>query len=956
MSLPLLQTKLYLPRRAAAQGAPAYVQRLRLQSMLRSATTGKLTLLSAPAGFGKSTLLAEWIHDVELQSTAASNPTAKIQHPKFCWLALDAGDNDPVRFWTYVITALQTAHTELGVVALELLRAPQPPAAEALLTLLINDLAALPDTCILVLDDYHLIETPAIHQVLAFLLDHLPASLHLVLSSRTDPPLPLARLRARSQLTELRAADLRFTLDEATTFLNEVMNLRLAADDITALESRTEGWIAGLQLAALSLRGRRDAREFVRAFTGSHQFIIDYLAEEVLGQQPAVVQAFLLETSILDRLCATLCNAVTARTDSQAILERLQQQNLFLIALDDERHWFRYHHLFAEVLGARLRQAQAGSEDSVAELHCRASFWYEQQNLLGEAISHALAAGAFAQVARLLERMGLLVFGQGASHYALTKWLAALPIDLVRLRPKLCLLQAWLLFNRLDPEAAQPWLDHAEQALPRDEMADDGGDVHNLRGEIMATRAITNTLSRHFEPEQVKRWAQAALACLRPDNASYRGLVFGVLGTAAMQQGDVTRAATNFAEAATISRTAGHEYIALATAVHLTNMQRACGALTLAIATCRQALDWATAQGAQNSFGAGNLMIQLADLLLERNELTAALHQATAGVALAQQGAHPSLFLVGSLVLVRIKQALGEWAGIDDLLQQMGQTAAPLYQADWIVALLPDVAARLRLAQGDLAAAWLWAQQTDWPEPVANYFRGTHHFVYADEYSGITRAQVLLAALTQPFTTDVQQVRVLDVMAYLAPQIEFAAANGRLRRRIKLTALQALAYRVSGEPMQAQTMLSQALTLAEPEGYIRIFVDEGEPMKLLILDFRFWIAQQAPNEQQRRLLTYANILLVVFGGLSDGQDSAASTVSVPIQKLKSKIQNLVEPLTPRELEVLQLIAAGHSNREIARALIVSLGTVKKHLSNIFGKLATESRMQTVARARELDLL
>lgn len=938
MSMPLLQTKLYVP-----PPRPHLVARPAMTAKLAAGSLRPLTLIAAPAGFGKTTAVSEWI----AQTTQA-----------VAWLSLDDDDNDPTRFLTYMIAALQTQQPAIGGVALGVLSAPDAPPLKVVLTLLINDLGTLSTPLALVLDDYHLITTPAIHEALTFLVDHLPPSFHLILTTRIDPPLPLARWRVRNQLTEIRADDLRFLPDEAAAFLNGVMGLDLTSSEIATLETRTEGWIAGLQLAALSLRGRQDAGEFVRAFTGSHMFIVDYLAEEVIGRQPVEVQRFLLQTSILERMCAPLCNAVTDRTDSQALLGKLQQQNLFVIPLDDERHWYRYHHLFAEVLRARWQQATTSSSDGMVELHRRASLWYEQEGLMAEAVGHALATGTFAQAARLIEQMGMMVFGQGAVHYVLTKWLAALPAELVRTRPKLGLIHAWLLFNRLDPQAALDRLEDAEQALLQTNGADaDLADKHNTHGEIAATRAITATYSRQFNPEQVNGWAQIALDTLRPDNATYRAVVFGALGTAAMQQGDVAGAERAFVQAATISRTAGHEYMALASVFHLTNMQRARGALRLAVTACQQALDWAAAHGAQTTFGAGMLLIQLADLLRERNDLVAALHHATAGIALSHQGAHPSLFLVGSLVLVCIKQALGDREGIFALLDQIRQVAANLYQADWIVALLPAVEAHLHLTQSDFALALQWAQQADWDEQWPDHFRGTHHFVYAYEYSGIRRAQVLIAhAVREPANQD----HLAEVMSYLERRGQVAVNRGLLWLRIKVYALQALVHQALGDATQAQALLAQALALAEPEGYVRIFVEEGEPLRWLILDLRAWLARQLPDEQHRRLLTYTEALLTAFGV------APATQGNPPRQKLKlftasaslagSKNQNLVEPLTPRELEVLRLIAAGHSNREITLMLVVSLGTVKKHLSNIFGKLATESRTQTIARARELGLL
>ncbi|MCL4302267.1 MAG: hypothetical protein KJ077_41650 [Anaerolineae bacterium] len=956
MSGPLLTTKLYIPRQSAKQ---PLVLRPHLTARLNEGLNDRLTLISAPAGFGKTTLLSKWIPDA--------------QHC-VAWLSLDAGDNDPIRFWTYGITALQMLQNGLGQSALSLLQAPQPPSLESILTHLINELTTFPDDFVLVLDDYHVIENPALHDSLAYLLSHLPPKMHLILTSRADPALPLSRLRARRQLTEIRAADLRFTSEETVAFLNEVMGLDLSAEDIAALETRTEGWIAGLQLAALSMQGRSDVSSFIKAFTGSHIYIVDYLAEEVLQRQPDSIQTFLLQTSILERMSGALCDAVTGRDDSQAVLEKLQRHDLFIIPLDDERHWYRYHHLFAEVLRVRLQKANLSPTGGVAELHRRASVWYEQQGWMAEAMEHALAGGAFEQATHLLEQLGLIVFAQGAMQYMLNKWLALLPDELVRVRPKLCLIQAWLLFTRMDPEAARHRLEEAERALrQQDKSGDDRDDARNTQGEIAATRALITTYSRHFDPDQVNRWANEALAYLRPDNATYRGVVFGALGTAAMQQLDVARAEQAFTEAATISRAAGHEYIALATVAHLTNIQRAGGALSRAILTCQQALAWAAEHGAETTFAAGTICINLADLLRERNDLDAALRYANAGVACSHQGAHLFLFIVGSLVLARIKQALGDLAGVFELVDQMRRLAAGHYQVDWVLALLPAVEAHLRLAQGDLPAATQWAHHTDWAETLPPHFRGTHHFVYAYEYGGMTRAQVLIAqAWSHPVTPSVagsartEQAAIHhdflpDVIAYLDRRGQVAEARGLMWLRIKVYALQALAYQALGDTARAVERLEQALPLAEPEGYIRIFIDEGAPMAELL------------HQAARRGLApnYISKLLTGFpakeqpqpevspgsGGLPGTEHPAEGQIAIssPVP-LRTPAPLLVESLTPRELEVLQLMAAGHSNQEIARALVVSVGTVKKHLNNIFGKLDATSRTQAVARARELHLL
>jgi LuxR family transcriptional regulator, maltose regulon positive regulatory protein len=984
----LLATKLYFP-----QAHTSLVTRPRLLERLRSGLSGKLTLIAAPAGFGKTTLLADWlrqelkIENGQLRTPADSdNSRFSILNSQFktAWLSLDPADNDPTTFLRYLIAALQTIAPQIGATVLMLMQAPQVPPLDTLVTMLLNDATALPHEAVLVLDDYHLIAAPAIHEALAFLLDYLPPQLHVVIASREDPPLSLARWRARRQLVEIRAADLRFTPDEAAAFLNEVMGLNLSAADVAALETRTEGWIAGLQLAALSLQGVSDRSRFIEVFSGSNRYIVDYLVEEVLRQQPEEVRTFLLQTSILGQLCGSLCDAVlgigeggletgssgvlpspqSPVSDSQAysqhILEQLERANLFLVPLDDERKWYRYHQLFADVLRTRLQQATTllrALNGGVAELHRRASLWHERHGSMAEAVEHALAIGTFDQAARLIEHMGLMVFAQGTMQYTLQKWMAAMPAELVRARPKLCLIRAWLLLSRMEPEAALQRLEEAEQALRHQlELGDDIAEARNTRGEIAATQALATTYNRDADPRRVDIWAHEALHYLRPDNASYRGLVFGAMGIAAMQQGDLARAEQSFAEGAAISRAAGHEYIALATTILWTAMQGARGALSLAIATGQQALDWAAKRGAEATFSAGLIWINLADLFRERNDLAAALRCATTGLACAHQGAHPYLFLVGSLALARVKQAMGDRAGAIAAVGQMRQLAHQ-HQADWALALLPAVEAQLRLAHGDISAALEWAASRDWAEPPSYQFRGVQQFLYLYEYGAMTRAQVLIAhAWSHSLPSAARGLapaeraarnpdHLSEVMTYLAGQGQLADATGLMGLRIKVQALLALAHHTGGDHAGALATLARALALAASEGYVRVFVDEGPPMASLLR-----AAQQRGIEPK-----YVATLLAAFPDFGLPDSDVGLEAQPEIQNPKSAIQNLVEPLTAREREVLELLAAGASNDAIAETLVISVGTAKKHVNNILAKLDVRSRTQAAIWAREHGL-
>jgi LuxR family maltose regulon positive regulatory protein len=960
----LLTTKLYLP-----PARREIVPRPRLLALLNEGLTRPLTLISAPAGFGKTTLLSEWINQTagEQGSRGAGEsllspaPLLLRSPAQFAWISLDEGDNDPTQFWTYCIAALQKLQPSLGQNTLTWLQSPQPPPFEFILTSLLNEIAACPNDVVLVLDDYHLIETPSLHNNLTFVLDHLPPNLHLILTSRADPPIPLARLRARRQLTEIRAADLCFTPAEAAAFLNEIMGLSLSAEDIAALERRTEGWIAGLQLAALSMQGRDDLSGFIQAFTGSHIYIVDYLVEEVLQRQPDDVQSFLTQTSILERLSGPLCDAVLGKNaensssfifpSSSLVLEQLHKANLFIIPLDDERRWHRYHHLFAEVLRARLGPAHS---EEVRALHRRASEWYEQNGLMAEAVQHALAAGAFEQAAQLIEQMGLMVFSLSSMQHTVNKWLAALPADLKRVRPKLCLIQAWLLLNRADSVAALRCVEEAEQALRHDvKPSAEVADTQNTRGEIAAARATVMTYQARFDPVEVNTWVQEALTYLHPDNAPYHGMVYGALGAVAMHQGDLIGAEQAFAKTAASFRTGGNVYLTLAAVVHQMNLQRMRGVLNLAVTTGQQALAWVAERKAEATMSAGGLAVNLADLLRERNDLATAWGYATAGMAHCPQAIYPHLFIIGSLVLVRLKQAMGDLAGAFELVGQLQQMAHHS-QAGWALPLLAAVEGQLHLAQGNLSAALEWAQNTVWEEKPLVRLPAFLIFIYDYEYGKITQAQIRLAHGRA--TAD--QTLLREVIAQLEQQNQAAQSAGLLWPRIKTLALQALAYDALGDLPTALACLERALVLAEPEGYIRIFVDEGAPMAQLLYQ-----ASQAGLTP-----TYTGQLLAAYGDLrftiSDLRftiDDLRMEAKFLVNTLtgtgrKSKIKNMIESLSQRELEVLQLIAAGLSDAEIARKLFLSPSTVKRHAHNIYSKLGVGSRIQAVAKAKSFGLL
>jgi LuxR family maltose regulon positive regulatory protein len=906
--IPFLTTKLFIPPRRPRDSV---VNRVRLIDHLSVANGQRLTLLSAPAGFGKTTLLSEW-----------------IPQSKHCvsWLSLDPSDNDPPRFWAYVIAALQTLRPEQGANALALLDSPQPPPFESVLTLLLNDVAAFPDRFALVLDDYHLIETPTIHTALTFLLDHLPPNMHLMITSRSDPPLPLARWRARRQLTEIRAADLRFTSDEAATFLNQVMGLKLAADEITALEAHTEGWIAGLQLAALSMQGRDDVGNFIRSFTGNHAYIIDYLAEEVLQRQPAEVQSFLLQTSILDRMCGSLCDAITERSDSQRLLEHLEHTNLFIVSLDDKREWFRYHQLFADVLQARLRQTEP---DWMPELHCRASVWYEQHGLTVEAVNHALVAADFDRAARLVEQKSRAMWQRGEVT-TLQSWLAALPPDIRRARPQLSLAKAWGALTVSQIAVVEASLLEAEAAMSQ--LAE--AEVKPLRAQVDALRSTLANFRQ--DSAQAIELAHRSLAHLPEGDHFLRGHLAYNLGWAYLSRGDLPAASQKLREAATFSLSEGDLSTAGLALNSLGAGLEARGRLREAASCYRQVIQAVQKDGRPLPVTAAcGAYVRLGGILYEWNQLEESAQCANQGIELSRPFQASGVVFVGCLVLTRVLNAHDDLTGAIDSLRN-AETAARSGGISTVTLRMVEAArVQLWLTQRNIADAAQWAAAYerdlnfpagDWPDA------GQLSPIF--DYECMTLARVRMA--------QARWDEALSLLTRLQPIVE---AGTRKTGLIELLALRALALQTQAKSADSVAALERAVTLAEPEGYIRTFVDEGEPMRLLLADYRLRIERRAGA-----LKSYVDKLLMAFPGVTPLAPAS------PSRHQPSDINNLVEPLSDREQEVLRLIADGLSNHEIANKLVIGLGTVKTHINNIFGKLDVKNRTQAVARARELNLL
>ena len=908
---PLLATKLHVPRLRAQ-----LVQRSRLTERLQYGVEGTLTLISAPAGYGKSVLLAQWLAE-------SAMPVA--------WLSLGSEDNEPTRFLSYVISALQTLDSRLGMTALSLLHTGQPIPLETVLALLSNDIASYAQgDFVLVLDDYHVITSESIHRALIFMLEHLPLQLHLIISTRVDPPLPLVRLRARGQLTELRASELRFAREEVNAFLHTVMGLALPPEAIATLESRTEGWVAGLQLAALSLRGRADISGFLAAFSGSHRFVLDYLSEEVFSRQDGAVQAFLLQTAILEHLSGSLCDAVIDQQGSQAMLEALEQANLFVVALDDERHWYRYHHLFAEMLRSRLMQVQP---ELVPELHRRACSWYEQHALLIQAVQHALAAPDVEHASHLIEQCA---FSLMMSQEPLTVlgWLNMLPEALVHTRPLLCLYQALGLFMTYQVEQGEAYLAEAKSFLQAEALTEQ---VRAIQGYIAVIRSNVARITGDLT--QAAAFAEQALELLPETEVSWR-VGAGVYRAHAIldSSGDVTVESERQVRASIApARAWGLLSVHLRSLTTLARLQVLQGQLHQAALTYQQAGQVAVRpEVLQALSGSPAYYFGLGDLLRERNNLEEAERLLSQGMELV--GGALTVFAedatLGYLALARLKLAHGEYSQAISTLDAFTQLAHQRHYVPHLLACGAAMRAQVEVAQGHLAAAIDWANASD-------LSADDHHPSYLRESEYLTLVRVRIAQSRDeragPFLRE-----VLDLLERLR---QSAQAKARLGSVLEILLLQALALEAHGERSEALSRLERALALAEPQGYIRLFVDEGAPMARLLAHL------QARRHGGSR---YCKTLLGASQAQGQMHAGAAGTLSNEA-RLKA-MQPLVDPLSKREVEVLRLLAQGASNAEIAERLVVATSTAKYHIKNILAKLAAVNRTQAVARARELGLL
>jgi LuxR family transcriptional regulator, maltose regulon positive regulatory protein len=901
MPASVLATKLYIPLPRAKT-----VPRSRLIERLNEGLTGKLTLISAPAGFGKTTLISEWVHGCHL-------PAA--------WLSLDEGDSDPARFIAYLISALQMIKAGIGEGLLGALQSPQPLQTESLLTALLNEITTIPDNFILVLDDYHVIDSKPVDETFSFLLDHLPPQMHLVITTREDPSLALPRYRARGQLTELRAADLRFTFAEAADFLNRVMGLPLSAEDIAALESRTEGWIAGLQLAAISMQGHQGTSDFFKSFTGSHHFVLDYLIEEVLHQQPENVQAFLLQTSILDQMCGPLCDAVlaSASASGQLTLEYLERANLFIVPLDNERCWYRYHHLFRDLLRQRLRQNESsGNGECIAEYHIRASQWYEENGYELEAFQHATAANDIDRATRLMEGNGIPMHSPHAVTTMLN-WLASLPKRVLDDNPLLWLRYASMALVKVQTADVEERLQGAEVALAAVLHGTEPDDyARNMIGQIAAARA-TLILLTQTNAEGIIYQSQRALAYLSSDNLDSRFTAIWAQGVAYQLKGDRAAAERAHTEALSICQKSGNHFHRACALNSLGHVQESENLLYQAADSYQHVLDLF---GDYPQPSASETYLGLARICYQWNDLDTAEQYGQKSLNLARQYDRTiDRFILSEVFLARLKLTRSDVSGAAAILAQAEQSV----RQNNFVKRVPDVAdaqVLVLLHQGDLAAAADLAQ--------------THKLPFS-------QARVYLA-----------QRDASAALAVLEPLRQKMEAKGWADELLKVMVLQVVALQAHGEKDRAVKILADALALAEPGGFIRIFVDEGEAMRSLL---RMLIEKQSRN-RDHLLSDYVDKLLADFT-----QPMAAPKSALPgragmiIQQKSEMIEPapLVEALSERELEVLKLLRSELAGPEIAQQLSVSINTFRTHTKNIFNKLGVNDRRAAIRRAEELNL-
>jgi LuxR family transcriptional regulator, maltose regulon positive regulatory protein len=935
-----MQQTLVLTKLHAPPPRQVVVLRPTLMAALANAKGYRLMLVSAPPGYGKTTLVSSWL--------------AKTDLP-FAWFSLDESDNDPIRFLEYTLTALHTIVPAIRLELLDLLQGQQAASFQTLMALLINEAAEAGDF-FLVLDDFQVLHAPLILDMLGYLLEHLPPAMHLVLLSRTDPPLPLSRLRARGQLMEIRAEQLRFSTLEIAQFYDEVMGLKLSASDVLAIETRTEGWIAGLQLAGLAMQnpltspGAKDAHSFITAFTGNNAYIIDYLTEEVLRSQPEIIRSFLLQTAILDRMCGSLCEAVVTTTepiDGQAMLETIERNHLFAIQLDSERRWYRYHHLFKEVLSRRL---EALSPGKISGLHCRASAWFEQHGLIHEAIQHAMQARDSDRTARLVEQHGCDLL-MGGELVTLAGWLAAIE-PYTHTRPWLAMQKAWVLSLSGHPERAETAIDAGEQLLATLELT---GEVRTLRGSLAAARAHwANTQGKTDLAVHAARQAIDLLGDSSDFSCSLRSVATSLLGDASWAQGKMSEARQAYADAVQIGQIAGNPHMTMMSNTSLADVYFEQGQFHQAARLYSETLQMAERIDGPDSAYAQGIHFGLGRVFYAWNRPDEAAESIEQCRRLCQQWDSVNLQAACLALNARVEHARGGMgmgqesaataaavtfaaAGAEQLLRQ--NPFSP-YWSMWVRTAL----AHLWLDEGKIEKSFLLIRDMDFlPDDCTLDMVSLASIPLDGPISyGLEPAYLVLARLFLKLgNPDV----VLTLCERMLPQ---ARAGGRGKTETELLVLQALAFQAKKELACALTVLERAIALAWPEQFTRVFLDEGEPMMKLLYQAT---ARGIGGE------FVAEMLSVMDRPAGMGSSPMQPSQGAPVEKETQRGQQLlIEPLSAREMEVLRCIAEGCSNQEIAERFVLSPKTVKRHISNIYAKLEAKSRTQAVSLARTLKLL
>ncbi|MGB3715367.1 MAG: LuxR C-terminal-related transcriptional regulator [Candidatus Promineifilaceae bacterium] len=928
----LLQTKLFIP-----QPRPNLVPRPRLIERLDQGLERnyKLSLVCAPAGFGKTTLITDWIQKSEktgrrMADEEVSPSSLAFQPSNVAWLSLDKNDNDPVRFLTYFTVALNQANLDLGQEIQAMLTSSQATAVEPFISAIINEVttADTPSSFVIVLEDYHFIDSTAIHDGLIFLLEHLPPQMHLVMTSRSDPPLLLSRLRARDQMVEIRARDLRFTSREAADFLSETMGLNLTAEVVATFEQRTEGWIAGLQLAAISLQQQDDPLSYVTAFAGDDRYVADYLMEEVFQQQTASVKTFLLSSSILDSLSAPLCDAILKESSSRTTLNELEASNLFIVPMDNQRRWYRYHFLFADLLRQRLEELAPPGE--LEALHQRASRWYEENDFLFAAVEHAFAAGDYQCVIRLIEQGEQEIF-QGSRLNTLIGWWADLPREMIEARPKLCLIYSWAWLATGHSEEAEGCLQVIEQVLgakmealfaegERAETLDPAVrvvlvEIAVIRGQLAIARGDIGESLRLSELV-LPYLGEVDQPFLHNSPTDLGNIVFFNMGIAYKLLGNLSKAEPALIEAVRLGQERENAHLIAVAVGNLANVQVMQGRISQALLTCHQGLLMIQETAGRHSPMSARLHVELGVLYYERNDLEAAHRHLQEAISSAKPWGYWDALLPGHTELARLRVAQGDWSGAFAALDELAELGRG--NPETVMPAVESFRARLWAAQGNVKSAGLWIETS-----------GLHvdgELSYVREGESITSARVLMA-----------QERWDEVEGLIDRLLVVTEDGDRWGRVIELLILQTLVLDAQDRPDEALDHLARALRLSEPQGYARIFVDEGESMARLL--YRAAAHGITPG--------YTGELLAAFQDL-ETRIAVESDVREPNR-------GIIEPLSAREVEVLDCLTEGRSNREIAQRLTISLTTVKTHTRNIYRKLDVSSRTQAVAKGKALGI-